>query len=528
MSVLPDSERLEPAAIAQPHTPAHDTVVPLHGHQDLANSLSGWASLAHTQRWIKAQLVLTDLSVLIACFFLGRLPAWLQSDMSFALSISAWWSAHGQLRLTLFATIALAMVAWMWSVQGHYTAQRRKPWWDEARQMVLLVLVAALVDAMVLYLAKWPLSRLWTVTTWLLVLVCLPLARLQMRRHLLRAGLLRQPYVLIGHPADVEKAAAALASEPLLDYVPVAVVSPHPVERLVSLGKGQLMAPTTLTPAVRSLLAQPGSYQLVGVLGCRDNQWLHELTEELMLTRDDIVIVPAIGGLPIFGMEVSHLFSHEVLLLRARNNLNQRGPQLLKRALDLVGAASLLLLLAPLFAWVAWRIKRDDAGPVFFVQQRIGVDGKPFKFIKFRSMVMDADGALERWKTENEKLYVQYLASNFKLANDPRVTPIGRLIRRTSIDELPQLINVLRGEMSLVGPRPLLPRELSSYGKSITAYGKARPGITGLWQISGRSSSSFQHRIDMDLWYVRNWSLWHDLMILMRTVGVVLRQEGAC
>ena len=126
------------------------------------------------------------------------------------------------------------------------------------------------------------------------------------------------------------------------------------------------------------------------------------------------------------------------------------------------------------------------------------------------------------------KHYVQYLASNFKLANDPRVTAIGQLIRRTSIDELPQLINVLKGDMSIVGPRPLLARELGSYSPSILAYGKARPGITGLWQISGRSTTTFQHRIDMDLWYVRNWSLWYDFVILMRTVRVVLRQDGAC
>jgi undecaprenyl-phosphate galactose phosphotransferase len=227
-------------------------------------------------------------------------------------------------------------------------------------------------------------------------------------------------------------------------------------------------------------------------------------------------------------MEVSHFFSHEVLLLRARNNLARRGPQLVKRVLDLIGASLLLLVLTPLFAWVAWRIKREGGGPVFFTQKRVGKNGELFDFIKFRSMVLDADGVLERWKTENETLYVQYLASNFKLASDPRVTKIGAFIRQTSIDELPQLVNVLRGEMSLVGPRPLLPRELGRYGPSIVNYGKARPGITGLWQINGRSASTFQHRIAMDLWYVRNWSVWYDFVILLRTIRVVFKQEGAC
>lgn len=503
-------------------------VVPLYNEHDLAQSLAPWNDLAQRQRRARAWLVITDVSVLALCFIAGRLPAWLRDEMSFAQAMNVWWAANGHLRITLFALICLAMVTWMWTVQGHYSAHRRKPWWDEARQLIQVVVLAALLDALVIYLAKWPLSRLWTGATWAFVLVCLPLARLIARIGLLRAGLLTQPYVLIGHPDDVEKAAAALASEPLLGYRPVAVVCPDPGARRVRLCGGQVAAPTALTPGVREFLARPGPHQLVGVLGVRDNNWLRELAQELMLTRDDLVMVPALGGLPIYGMEVSHFFSHDVLLLRARNNLNRRAPQVLKRTLDVVGASALLVLLSPLFAWVAWRIKRDDAGPVFFVQKRVGVDGQLFDFIKFRSMVMDADAALERWKTENEKLYVQYLASNFKLAQDPRITRIGRLIRRTSIDELPQLINVLRGEMSLVGPRPLLARELDEYGKSIAAYGKARPGITGLWQISGRSASTFQHRINMDLWYVRNWSLWYDLVILLRTVRVVLKQEGAC
>ena len=520
--------RALPAESAPVTASSPGTVVPLYNEHDLARSFAPWADLTQRQQQAKAWLLLTDLCVLAICFVAGRLPAWVRDEISLSQAMNVWWAANGHLRLTLFAAVAMAMVGWMWTVQGHYSAHRRKPWWDEAREMLHVILLAALIDAMVIYLAKWPLSRLWTGATWGLVLVCLPLARLAVRTLLLRAGLLTQPYVLIGHPDDVEKAAAALASEPLLGYKPVAVVCPDPGARLVKLGSEYVAAPTALTPGVREFLSRPGPHQLVGVLGVRDNNWLRELAQEIMLTRDDLVMVPALGGLPIYGMEVSHFFSHDVLLLRARNNLNRRGPQVLKRALDIVGAAALLVLLAPLFAWVAWRIKHDDAGPVFFVQKRVGVDGQLFEFIKFRSMVMDADRALERWKTENEKLYVQYLASNFKLAKDPRVTRIGRLIRRTSIDELPQLINVLRGDMSLVGPRPLLARELDEYGKSIAAYGKARPGITGLWQISGRSTSTFQHRINMDLWYVRNWSLWYDLVIMLRTVRVVLRQEGAC
>jgi len=390
-----------------------------------------------------------------------------------------------------------------------------------------VIVFAAMADAALTYLGKWQFSRLWTGTTWLLIFCALPLARFAVRSHLLKTGQLAQPYVLIGRPEDLEQAAAALASERFLGYTPVAVVCSVAGEGVTQLGSHTL-TPMALTPALRESLAQPGRYQVVAVLGNDNNHWLRELTQELMLARDDVIIIPALNGLPLLGMEVSHFFSHEVLLLRARNNLARRSPQLVKRVLDLIGASLLLLLLTPLFAWVAWRIKREGGGPVFFTQKRVGKNGELFDFIKFRSMVLDADGVLERWKTENEKLYVQYLASNFKLASDPRVTKIGAFIRQTSIDELPQLVNVLRGEMSLVGPRPLLPRELGRYGPSIINYGKARPGITGLWQINGRSASTFQHRIAMDLWYVRNWSVWYDFVILMRTIRVVFKREGAC
>lgn len=510
-------------AIAAPPSAAPNPI----NHHELAVALAPWAHWGRQQKRVRAQLIATDLGVFFFCFLVGRLPAWSGEDVSTLAAFQAWSAQINPLNLGVFAAIVVVMIGWMGSVQGHYTTERRKPWWDEARQVVTVIVIAAMADAALTYLGKWQFSRLWTGTTWLLILGTLPLARFAVRNRLLKTGQLAQPYVLIGYPNNIEQAAAALASERFLGYTPVAVVCPQAGETTMQFGPHAL-TPIALSPSVRALLAQPGRYQVVAVFGNENNHWLRELTQELMLVRDDVIIIPALNGLPLLGMEVSHFFSHEVLLLRARNNLARRGPQLAKRVLDLVGASTLLLLLTPLFAWVAWRIKREGGGPVFFTQDRVGKGGHTFKFIKFRSMVLDADAVLERWKTENEKLYVQYLASNFKLARDPRVTQIGAFIRQTSIDELPQLINVLRGEMSLVGPRPLLPRELGRYGPSIVNYSKACPGITGLWQINGRSASTFQHRIAMDLWYVRNWSVWYDCVILLRTFSVVFKREGAC
>lgn len=270
---------------------------------------------------------------------------------------------------------------------------------------------------------------------------------------------------------------------------------------------------------------QPGAYQIVTVMSDGDNAWLHDLNRELMMNRDDIIVIPAISRLPLYGMEVSHFFSHDVVMLRSRNNLKRGGPQLLKRLLDIVGSASLLALLSPLFVYFAWRVSRDGGKP-FFGHTRVGQNGKPFDCYKFRSMVVNAKEELQNLLANDPEARAEW-ARDFKLKNDPRVSKIGAFLRKTSLDELPQLWNVLKGEMSLVGPRPLIEAELERYGEDVGYYLTARPGMTGLWQVSGRSDTSYVSRVHFDAWYARNWSLWYDFVILVRTIGVVLKQEGA-
>jgi Undecaprenyl-phosphate galactose phosphotransferase WbaP len=502
-----------------------EAIVSRDSDPDLAYALAPWQRLSQRQRSVSARLIVTDLTVMIFCLIGGRLPFLLRGEGSFFQAMNIWWADQGPLRLSLFGLMALLMVGWMGAVLGHYSPARRKPWWNEVREVVKVVMLAAMFDAVLIYFGKWELSRLWTGVSWALILVALPLSRLWMRHRLLEAGLLSQPYVLIGHPGDVEQAAAALASDPLLGYKPVAVVSPNPGERLVELPGGHTFAPTPLTPAVRALLAQPGAYQIVGVLGTVNNNWLRDLAKHLMHTREDIVMVPALGDVPIYGMEVSHFFSHDVLMLRSRNNLKRRSPQILKRTFDIFGSAALLLMLSPLFAYFAWKISRDG-GSAFFGHTRVGQNGVPFKCLKFRSMVMNAQEELAKLLANDPEARAEW-ERDFKLKNDPWISKIGGFLRKTSLDELPQLWNVLRGEMSLVGPRPLVKEELERYGEDVTYYLMARPGMTGLWQVSGRSDTTYTSRIRFDACYVRNWSLWFDLVILLRTVGVVLKQEGA-
>lgn len=484
----------------------------------------------HQPVYVKASMILLDILVLWACFFAGRALHWFHHDAGFLDGLLHWWTAQGTIRTQVYVAVTTGAVVWLGAVCGHYTPSRRSPWWDEIRELLLVLIICVMADSMLLYLGKWQYSRLWTGSTWVMAIVALPLARLYWQRWLLKHNFLIQPYVLVGSPKASQEAIAALASEPLLGYRPIALILPPCADEATTSMSGDEEQPIpriACSDQVVNLLRKPGPYLVVIAQDNQNDAWLKGLAQELMLTRDDVMVAPALGGLPLLGMEVSHFFSHEVLLLRARNNLNRRAPQFLKRVFDLVTASLLLLMLSPLMLWVAWQIRSEDGGPVFFVQPRVGKGGQPFSFIKFRSMVADADAALANWQQSHPELYAQYRAGNFKLADDPRITRVGRWIRRTSVDELPQLINVLRGDMSLVGPRPLLSRELPDYGPSISTYRMARPGITGLWQISGRSNTSFAQRIAMDLWYVRNWSLWYDFVIMMRTFGVVLRQEGA-
>lgn len=196
-----------------------------------------------------------------------------------------------------------------------------------------------------------------------------------------------------------------------------------------------------------------------------------------------------------------------------------------KRLLDCIGALALLLLVSPVLFVLIGLIHLTSPGPTLFRQRRIGLGGASFEMLKLRTMRTNAESVLR----SNPHLHARYVANNFKLLpeDDPRLTRVGRLLRATSLDELPQLINVLRGHMSLVGPRPVLLEELDQYGPKVEAYLSVKPGLTGMWQVSGRSNMDYSTRVQMDVLYVEGWSLASDLKILARTPRAVLSREGA-
>lgn len=237
-----------------------------------------------------------------------------------------------------------------------------------------------------------------------------------------------------------------------------------------------------------------------------------------------VFIIPNLFGVSSLDVDARDLGG--VLGVKVSHRLLHRTPQLFKRAFDLGMACAGGVLLAPVIAGAWLMVRLTSKGPGFYGHPRIGRSGAPFIAWKFRTMVANSEEVLRRHLTAHPEQRGEWERDR-KLREDPRTTWAGRLLRRTSLDELPQLWNVLRGEMSLVGPRPIVAEEVEKYGARYGLYRKVRPGLTGMWQVSGRNNTSYEERVQFDEYYVRNWSVWLDVYILSRTIKVVLTGEGA-
>ena len=240
----------------------------------------------------------------------------------------------------------------------------------------------------------------------------------------------------------------------------------------------------------------------------------------------NISYVPDLIGTPMAGVEAQVLFSEEILMMHMRNNLSLRRNRLFKRVFDLVLTIFGGLMISPVLLLITLFVAVENHGSVIFAHRRIGKNGCTFPCYKFQSMVPNAQEKLEEYLAQNPEARREWEES-FKLTNDPRVTKLGAFLRKTSLDELPQLWNVIRGDMSLVGPRPIVEAEIERYGDCFREYTMVLPGITGMWQASGRSDTTYEERVAMDTWYVRNWSVWVDIMYLFKTVKAVFCGKGA-
>jgi len=406
---------------------------------------------------------------------------------------------------------------------GDYS--RRLLFWDSARSITNALLLSAIPYLLVVALFQ-PQSLLLSSLVWIGLIFVIPVARQGVRYVMGEFGLWYLPSALLGTVAAAGEVYPTLSRQLSLGY-DIRWLVPESPEKSIP---PQLSKPKLLFASpdkIAHALMAAGCRQVIIMPDDQMQFSWGELVDELIGADMGVAIVPSLRRLPLFGLSSSYFFGRDLLLLQVRNNLVRLPQRILKRVIDLVSSIIALAVLWPLFVLFALLIKAEDGGPVFFDQTRVGRGGRDFRCWKFRTMAVDAEAQKRRWKDENPELHRRYCEENFKLRDDPRVTRIGAWLRRSSLDELPQLLNIMLGEMSLVGPRPLLRNELPDYGALIILYERVRPGMTGLWQVSGRSHTTFAERVSYDEWYIKNWAVWYDFVIILQTVWVLLMRKGA-
>jgi len=250
------------------------------------------------------------------------------------------------------------------------------------------------------------------------------------------------------------------------------------------------------------------------------------LIDKLQPLVKRIIVLPSLTRVPIINVQTVSSINNKGLALFVHNNLLNPVHRFTKNALDITLSITFIVLLMPIFLIIYIAAFIDTKGHPIFVHERVGYKGKSFKMYKFRTMKLNADEILKKELEKDADLRREW-SENFKLKNDPRVTKLGNFLRKTSLDELPQFFNIIKCEMSLVGPRPIVKEEIGKYGEFFEYYKAVKPGITGLWQVSGRNDISYNERVRMDVWYVRNWSVGLDLVILLKTVYSVITLKGS-
>jgi len=423
-----------------------------------------------------------------------------------AVSILIWPYFNAGLSSELYVRLwpVLFLFPLAYAATGLYPGFGRNPA-EELRLLTVATCVVYPALAVTVFLLKdaSTYSRGVFVIAWLQTLAFVPMLRLVLRSTCARRPWWGYPVVVVGAAPAAAEIAGSLVRQPELGLKPAAVLD---------------------DPELAVPLAQQGVRHVIFALTGTSQQTVGAFFDRCSELFPNIIVIPEMAGLSSLWVEPRDL--NGVLGLGVQQRLLMPGPRIIKRALDLGLVVLLGTVVLPLIAFIALAIKITSPGPVFYGQTRRGRGGGPFVAWKFRSMYADVAGVLEQWLASDPSLREEWLQYQ-KLRRDPRITPLGRFLRRTSLDELPQLWNIVRGQMSFVGPRPIVTEEVSRYGDGFALYAKVTPGLSGMWQVSGRNNLSYEQRVKLDLYYVRNWSVWLDLHILIRTIRVVVLGDGA-
>lgn len=404
------------------------------------------------------------------------------------------------------------------------TYNRRRPFWDLMKQIFYAVLYSILTSITLIYFGHIAeaVSRLFVFLLGPIAFAFICSMRYFVKKILGKYNILQEPIILIGAGKTAELVINFFERDTgfgvkvlgIIDDKPISKYLPQKYKVLGGFAQADEIVKATGVKTV--VIAAPGLKR----------ETLLDLMNRIQPNVKNISFVPDLLGMPAGNLEVEKLFDEKLVMLRSKNNLARWYNRLYKRIFDAFMSLLGMAFFIPLGIIICLCIYIDSPGSIVFAHKRVGQHGESFPCYKFRTMVPNAERVLQEYLAKNPAAKEEWNCS-FKLKDDPRVTRVGKFLRKTSLDELPQILNVIIGQMSLVGPRPIVEAEIDKYGEYINDYYLVPPGITGMWQVNGRSDTTYPERVAMDAWYVRNWSIWIDLVYLFKTVKIVLERKGA-
>ena len=468
-----------------------------------------------SRRWAPWWVVVWDILVINASMFLGY---WVRYELQWFRDISYY---HPSSAYVPFALLFTALMLVAFQIDRVYQHWRGRPWLDQVYRIINAAAKSVVVILAITFVLQ-PLgySRLLLSEAGIIAIILLALSRMVQNGIVgwLRARGVGVSRVIIVGAGEVGRTVMrTTVARPELGHQIVGFVDDNPEKGQTDIGRFKALGSTN---NLARLIEEESVDEVIITLPWMYHRKIMGIVRECARWQVSARIVPDLFQMSLSKVDVDDLGG--VPLIGVREVGFGRGALLIRRGIDIVGAIAGLVLGAPLLALIALAIRLDSPGPILFRQTRVGAGGKLFQICKFRSMHEGAEAELERLRDLNEAD-----GPIFKIQGDPRLTRVGRFLRHTSLDELPQLWNVLRGEMGLVGPRPPLPAEVSHYMEWHKKRLEVRPGLTGLWQVSGRSLLSFDEMVLLDIYYIENWSLWLDFKILLRTIPQVLFGDGA-
>ena len=434
------------------------------------------------------------------------------------------WNGTNSLHVDFFYGYVITPIVFIIVLLLNSAYNMDKAYWDKIKIIFRSITIGIVVSIVLMYAGHIidNVSRLFVGLSYIFILLYVIVLRYILIQILIKLKLLYIPILLVGAGKTAELVDRYHDRRLINYYKIIGFVDDNPKSSLLAQKYPRLGGFNDVEDVIKR-------YNVSTVLVCApglESKKLVSLVNRLQLLVKRVAFVPELFGLPASNISARGMMEEQAVVLRVQNNLARKSNRIMKRIFDIVATVCGGILILPIIAIVAVLIYLDSPGPIVFGHKRVGQGGKEFFCYKFRSMVPNAQEALEIYLKEHPEAREEW-ERDFKLKDDPRVTKIGKFLRKTSLDELPQLWNVLMGDMSLVGPRPIVRDEIVKYGDYINDFYLVPPGITGVWQVSGRSDTTYEERVLMDSWYVHNWSVWIDIVYLIKTVLAVVKGKGA-